>query len=125
MLAAFGIPLLESSFVRNELIVAEYSLAQALRRAQVLSATSQNDSSWGVYVQNNSITLFQGAGYLVRDSAADEVTPVPSSITPSGTQEIVFSKLTGRPQMSGAITLSTDTQERRTIIINAYGMVEY
>lgn len=125
ILAGISMPIYQSFQVKNDLDVAVNTIVQTLRRAQLLSQAVDGDSSWGVYMQNGSITLFQGADYSSHDSNFDEVFDVPTSITFSGIQEIVFTKFSGEPQTTGIITLNSSTNETRTITINEKGMVSY
>jgi prepilin-type N-terminal cleavage/methylation domain-containing protein len=48
---------------RNDLDVAKNQIVQSLRRAAVLSASSDGDTNWGVAIQSGSIVIFKGASY--------------------------------------------------------------
>lgn len=120
-----GIPIFYRTQLRNELDIATREVAQHLRFAQQRARSMKADSTHGVYVQNGSITLFQGASYASRNATYDVVVDLSSQITVSGTQEYVFSKYTGLPQSSGTVQLTLPDNENRTIQINAQGMVEY
>lgn len=100
-------------------------MAQTMRRAQTVAQGVDGDTGWGVYLQSGSITLFKGTSYAARDSSFDEAFEVPTSITPTGISEIVFTKFSGIPQTTGTITLTSNTNETRNITINAKGMVNY
>lgn len=95
------------------------------RRAQMLSRGSDGDSTWGIHIQNGSMTLFKGANYGSRDSLYDEIIDIPTTITPSGATDVVFSKLTGFPASSGTLTLSGMQGMSRTITINEKGTIVY
>lgn len=125
IIAGISIPIYQSFQVRNDLDIAASSIVQNLRRAAVLSQAVDGDTSWGLYVTSGSLTLFKGTSYTARDSTFDEVFDIPLTITPSGTSEIVFEKFSGLPQTTGTITLTSNTNETRTITINAKGMVNY
>lgn len=125
IIAGIGIPIYQSLQVRNDLDIAAITIAQNFRRAQILSQAMDNDTNWGVRVQSGSITLFQGTSYAGRDANFDELFDVPTSITPSGVQEVVFTKFSGEPQTIGTVILTTNTNETRSITINAKGMVSY
>lgn len=71
------------------------------------------------------MTLFKGASYVARDVVYDEVFDVPTSITPSGVSEIVYTKFTGLPSVTGTVTLTSNTNETRSITINAKGTASY
>ena len=125
VVGAIGVPVYHAMQVRNELDINATTIAQSMRRAQVLSQTADTDSTWGVSVQSGSITLFQGSSFANRNTGYDETFDLAISITPSGISEVVFAKLTGDPQTTGTITLTSNTNETRTITINEKGMVSY
>ena len=130
-IAAIGIivgiaaPLYQSFQVRNDLDIATVTLAHGLRRASVLATAVDGDTSWGVQTHSGAITLFKGVSYAARDVTFDEVFEMPASIAPSGVIEVVFAKFTGLPQTTGTMTLTSTSNETRTITINAKGMVAY
>lgn len=125
IIAGIGVPVYQSFQVRNDLDIATVSTVQTLRRAQVLAEAVDGDTSWGTYITSGSLTLFKGTSYATRDSTFDELFDVPTSITPSGIGEIVFTKFTGLPTTIGTITFTSNTNEIRTITINAKGMLNY
>ena len=125
IIAGIGVPVYQSLQVRNDLDIAATTLAQGYRRAQVLSQASDGDTTWGIYVQSGSITLYKGASYAARDSSLDETFDLPGSITPSGVAEVVFTKFTGLPQTSGTTTLTSNINETRNINVNAKGTITY
>lgn len=125
IIAGISIPIYQSFQVRNDLDIATVEIAQSARRAQVLSQAVDGDTSWGIKIQSASLIVFKGTSYATRDITFDEVFEVPTSITPSGISEIVFTKFTGLPQTTGTITLTSNTNETRNITINAKGMVSY
>jgi prepilin-type N-terminal cleavage/methylation domain-containing protein len=125
IIAGISAPVYQSFQVRNNLDIATVSIAQSLRRAQVLAQAVDGDRTWGVKVQSGNITVFKGTSYTARDTAFDELFDMPTSTTPSGVSEIVFDKFTGLPQTTGAITLTSSANETKTITINSKGMVAY
>lgn len=124
VIAGIGIPVYQSLQPRNDLDIAANTEAQTLRRAQVLALASDGDTSWGVSVLADTITLFKGASYAARDGTFDEVFATPN-ITPTGLAEVVFAKFTGLPQSTGTTTLTNVANETRTITINAKGTITY
>lgn len=111
--------------VKNNLTVATYTIAQTLRRAQILSQSGMGDTTWGVHIVSGSVTLFKGASYAGRDTTTDEIFDVPTNITLGGISDIIFSKLSGEPQSYGDITLTSLNNDTKTITINAKGALEY
>lgn len=125
ILSGLSVPVYQSFQVKNDLDVAVNTVAQGLRRAQVSSQSVDGDIGWGVNVGNSTIIVFKGSSFISRDSTFDEVFDLPSTITPSGLQEIVFNKFSGLPQSSGTITLFSSISETKTLTVNGKGMVEY
>lgn len=125
ILAVISMPIYQNFQVRNDLDIAVSATAQSLFRAQALAVGMDGDTTWGVRVQSGRIVLFKGASYVARDTTYDELFTVPASITPSGVQEVVFTKFTGLPQTTGTFILTSNTNEIRNITINSKGMVTY
>lgn len=124
LIAGIGAVVFQQLQNRNDLDVAVAAIASSDRRAQALSRAADGDTTWGVRVNAGAITLFQGASFVSRNTALDEVTTMSSAISPSGFQEVVFSKLTGLPQATGTLTLS-GPNDSRTITLNAQGTILY
>lgn len=125
LLAGLGTPIYQSFQVRNDLDVATNTIAQSLRRAQVLSQAVDGDTSWGLSVQGGAVTLFRGVSYASRDASFDEVFDLPGSIIPSGVSEVVYEKFTGEPQTTGTVILTSNANETRNITINEKGTISY
>lgn len=133
ILAGVSIPLYQSFQVKNDIDIGSSVIVQAFKRAQLLSQAADGDSMWGVKVQNGSIIVFKGTTYLAREENFDEFFDLSPSINISGTGNIVtsgtaentFAKMTGIPQKTGTITLTSSTGETRNISINSKGMAEY
>jgi len=124
VLAGLSLPVYRTLIMKNDLDIAAATIASSLRRAQVLSQAVDGDATWGVKAQSGSIVLFKGASYAGRDPNFDEIFDMPTSISVSGTNEIVFTKLTGFPQTTGTINLSTES-DARSVPINEKGAVNY
>lgn len=124
LLAGLSLPIYRTLITKNDLDIAATTIAQSLRRAQILSQAVDGDTSWGLKLQSGSITLFKGVSFATRDSSFDETFDVPSSISVGGTTEIVFAKLTGFPQTTGTVNLGAEA-DSRSVTINEKGMVNY
>jgi prepilin-type N-terminal cleavage/methylation domain-containing protein len=120
--ASFTVPLYRTYQIRNDLNIAAEQIAQALTRAQLLSQSMQHDAKWGFHVASS--TLYQGNTYATRNQGFDEQYPMSSSIATSGISEVSFSKMTGRPNATGSIVLTSLTGEQRTIdiLLNSQGI---
>lgn len=124
VIAGTSIPIYQSFQTKNDIDLAAYELASSLRRAQLLSRANDGDATWGVFIEQGRMTLFQGENFANRNPEEDEVYECSTAITPTGINEITFEKMTGRPESTGTITL-TSPIATRTVTINDEGMVEY
>lgn len=125
ILFSIAVPPYLSFYKKNDLDISQGTIGQTLRRAQLLSQAVDGDTTWGVRVESGNIVLFKGVSYAARDTAYDEAFDLVPTITPSGIQEVVFSKFSGEPQQTGTITLTLDSGEVRNITINEKGTVGY
>jgi prepilin-type N-terminal cleavage/methylation domain-containing protein len=124
-IAGIGSPIYQSFQNRNNLDVTTTTVVQTLRRAQVLAQSVESDMPWGVNLQNGSLILFKGDVFETRDAEFDDVFEIPASIATSGVPEIIFSKLTGIPQTTGSIVLSSTANETTAIAINEKGTITF
>jgi len=125
MLTALSVPVYESFVRRNDLDLTTQQLASILRRAETYARAVSTDTVWGVEVQSSTITLFQGTSFATRNTAYDETLSIPGSVTMSGLTEVQFAKFTALPNTTGNITLTSTTNDTRTVTVNAKGMVDY
>lgn len=125
VLAGIGAPVFSRSLVKNDLDSAVISLAESLRRAQVLAAGSDGDANWGVRVASGSITLFKGPSFVGRDSSYDEVFSLPTNLSVSGISEVVMSKMTGYPNTTGTTTFTNVAGDSGNVTINSKGTVSW
>lgn len=125
MITAISVPLYNSFLARNDLDITSQQIAEAFRRAQVYARGVKNDSAWSVEVQTSAITLFKGTVFASRDTTYDETIALPGSVTASGLSEVRFALLTGLPNTTGTVTLTSNASETKTVTVNAEGMVNY
>jgi len=125
IISGIYIPVYLSYQHRNGLDIAVSSTVGTLRRAQSLSRAVAGDKSWGVKIQNQQVTLFRGQNYATRDVALDENINLPTNVTAT-TNEVVFSKFTGRAAGSGTtINLVSSDNEQKNVNVNQEGTVSY
>jgi type IV pilus assembly protein PilE len=125
LLTAMSLPVYETFARRNDLDLTTQTIAAAMRRAETYARGENYDSNWGIKFQSNSATLYRGTAYATRTAGFDEIISIPGSITASGLDDIQFAKMTGIPVTTGSLTLSSTTNDTRTITLNAKGMVNY
>ncbi len=125
MLAGLSLPVYETFARRNDLDLTAQNIVGAVRRAQVYARGNNYDSSWGVKFQTGNATLYRGTSYATRTTGFDETITIPGNVSATGLDDIQFAKLTGAPNTTGTLTLTSTTNDTRAITLNAEGMVSY
>lgn len=125
IIATLALPYYHDFQVRNDLETSLDVTVQTLRRAQFLATSGDSNTHWGVSLQNDQMILFSGTNYASRDPLKDDIFPIYPGVTPSGIDEIVFTKFMGFPLTPGEIILDGAQNESRTISINAKGMIDF
>lgn len=122
IIGATTIPVASNFLARNHLKNKTNEVISSLRTAQINALSGKEDSQWGVNISTTQITLYKGSSYAGRDSAFDQSFNIPSII--SITQaEVVFDKLTGNPDTTATITISSDIGSN-TVTVNEVGTVD-
>ena len=124
-IVGMSVPVYNSFLARNDLAITAQQVAEALRRAQVYARGMNGDSAWSVEIQSTTVTLFKGTNFAGRNTGYDEAISLAGRVTASGLSEVQFAKLSGAPNTTGNITLTTNASETKTVAINAEGMVSY
>ncbi len=118
-------PLAFDSFQeKHQINFAVQTVAQSLRTAQIQAQAVVNDETWGVFLQNGNVTVFQGSSYVTRNSAFDREQTIASQVILGGLSEVVYDKMTGEPQTTGTITFET-IHENKLITLLEKGVVQY
>lgn len=125
IVAGLSLPVYQSFVGRNDLDLSVQTVTSMIRRAETYARSGKTDTSWSVAIQSGVVTIFQGTSYVTRNTAYDETYDLPDSVTPSGLSEIQFSELKAAPNTTGTITLTSNTNDTRTLTLNAKGMVDY
>lgn len=124
LMAGIIAPVAGNLYNRNNHDLAVKEVVQDFRRARTLARAAEGDSDWGVYLAGNQSTIFKGSGYSSRDSYFDEVSDLPGQTIVGGLTEVVFSKATGWPQVTGTTSVSIGV-EIKYININGQGIINY
>ena len=101
---------------------ASRELLESLRLSQFQSMNQSMDSSFGIYIGEESFTFFKGESYMGRDIQYDQIYYLSEQVSSSGLSEVVFEKLTGLPGQTGEIILASRGQEN-IIYINDQGLI--
>lgn len=114
-----------NSFKAHEnLQISTAGVVEGIRHAQTNAQIGKGDSDWGVKILPFSILIFKGSSYSGRDPSADQTLKFSGGVVASGSDEIVFLKLTGATDDAGTITL-TNSYGTQEILINEKGTLTY
>jgi prepilin-type N-terminal cleavage/methylation domain-containing protein len=110
--------------VQNNLSMALGSTVEALRYAENKARAGEQDSSWGVKIATNQITVFSGTNFAGRNSDNDQTVNFPGGVSASGISEIVFDKITGKTNNIGTVTFASNASTK-SFSLNSYGTIHY
>jgi len=114
----FSAPYTLTFYQRQIIEEAQNNIIDALQRARHNAVLQKNDSDFGVTLSEvpGSYVIFQGSSYAARDAGQDEIFPIISSISVTGIEDVIFSKLTGLPSVTGTTTLISSNLSRGIFI---------
>lgn len=124
IVTGLAIPFYQSFQISSALDNASHELIQGLRTAQSRSLSSQGLTSHGVHIDSGRFVVFSGSVYNP-SAPENEIFEIPStvSISSSGSDNILFSVVTGLPDSQPTITLESTNNESVNITINELGVV--
>ena len=101
---------------------AEYNaLTSMLQFARNLAMANYNQSSFGIFINQENFIIFQGSSFAARTVSQDRSFPRVDSITITGPSELVFT------QLSGVVASSTFNLSggrfNRDLYLNSEGLV--
>ncbi len=120
ILAGVTTPALVGFLTRHYLKTSAMTLLSALKTAQANSLSGKSHSAWGVYTGNQEIIMFKGSSYTPPGTSLDHHYALPQAITVS-TNTVVFNTLNGNPTSIQTITLTTETNQTKSVTINSVG----
>lgn len=125
IVASFSIPLTLKWRSSTDLSLATQAVALSARRAQLLSQSMKEDSTWGIKIDELGSTVFRGSSYLNRDSSYDELSVFRSIENVSGATEFVFLAPSGNTGSAGTVILNDKQNSSSSIVINRLGFAIY
>jgi len=117
ILGATTIPVGSGFLIRNNFANKQNELISSLRTAQLNSIYGKENRQWGVEISSSTIKM-----YAVGDSSFDQSFNIPSSLSIT-TDTIVFDLLTGNPDATANLTISSSGGDSRSISVNQLGVV--
>ena len=121
-------PIFYSRFLlQNSTLNAADQLVGSLRKAQMYSMMSKNGSGWSVNYGGiaNTITLYQGAPPFSGrpNPVVDEKFELNSKVLVNGITDITFTRVTGKPNVTPTVTISSPGNNSQLISVNSEGVV--
>jgi len=102
-------------------------LAGSMRKAQFQSMMGKNADSWSVNYSANTITLYKGNNFGVRDPSFDEKFTVNPNISVSGFTDLNFAKVSGLPSPGPFplnVSISSSSGNNSDVVtVNSQGVV--
>lgn len=102
-------------------------ITQTIRSAKNRADAGYNNSNHGVKFFVDRYILYQGENYDSRETENDKeiILDGPIIITTTlNSNEIIFTKRTGKPSETGTINLTHEVQGSKTITINSLGLIK-
>lgn len=116
VVAGIATPTYRNYQIRSDLYLARDVVLQALYRARLLSQAGQSDDEWRYQIAEGIV--FKGSDFDTRDTGYDESFTLPSSVVPTGIQEVAFERINGAPSPDGDIVLQSLSGEKIWIPIS-------
>lgn len=96
-----------------------------LNEARSLTLASKNADQYGIHLDPNKITLFEGTAYATTSATntvswLNPLVKIATSSLAGGSQDVVFERLTGETTQNGTITLETTLNGTATRTITVY-----
>ncbi len=122
IIGTFSVIFFSRFLTQNAIANTQDRFVGQLRKAQVYAMMGRQNGNWGVRFGSNTITLFQGNSYALRNAAFDEKFSENATISISGFSEIVFTKVTGLPSTTGTYTIIGNDSSKQ-VTVNSQGIV--
>ncbi|MFA6474697.1 MAG: prepilin-type N-terminal cleavage/methylation domain-containing protein [Patescibacteria group bacterium] len=123
LLAVLSISTYGTISVHHDVNSSVTMLRSNIEAAKHRAVAGVNDSNWGIKLLADRMVIFRGVSYAARVTASDITTYWPQGVTFTGTDEIVFTKLTGSPSTTTAWQL-TKKNFSTNLTLNATGTLQ-
>lgn len=123
-IAVVSIPVYTSLYTVQPLHSTREEILSNLRLAQEMARSGKNNSNFGIYIELDTYTLYQGSSYIDRVQSEDRIFSLPNNIHITGIDDINFTKKTGEPSFSGSLLLlQTQTDDMTSISLETNGLI--
>ena len=123
VMASLGFGFVDNLKKTNHLDIADTLLRSQAEKTRLFALGQKEDSDWGLRIENQEIIVFKGSDFSGRDTSFDNIADIPGSVSVSGLDEVIFTKLTSIPNTDGTITF-TSLGSSINLYINEYGAFE-
>lgn len=129
MAVLLGVSMLSFSSLRDYFLLrtAVQDVQTTILNARSATLASNGDSVHGVHIEATKVVSFRGSTYIASSSSNIEYV-FPSTVTASSAgigDDIIFTRLTGRTQASGTITLTESRSGASTTLwVTQAGILE-
>jgi prepilin-type N-terminal cleavage/methylation domain-containing protein len=122
-MVALAIPFYQSFQVTSELDNTTHEIISALRLAQGRAMASENFEAHGVHFEAVNFTVFSGDQYDANDPENFTTETSRTLSINAETTDLIFARITGRPEVASQVIISANSGEQRLISINELGVV--
>ena len=123
LLAGFALVVSIDAYRSHNFRSEQEQLLGVLLKARSQSVNNINQKPHGVHLDSaTQYTLFEGNTYATRDAGKDIVFSKPG-FTLGGATELIFSQLTGQPNVTGYISLDDHIHPVYKLCINGEGQI--
>lgn len=128
MLVAIPFSLNSNVVYRTQADSAQIQIGHAIRTAELYAMQSKLNDAWGIFIQSQTVTVFKGTSYAIRDASYDEVYTYDTKTTltvTSGSSIVYFYERTGIPTSSVSVSISNGGGSTKTVSLSANGALTY
>lgn len=124
LVGGMSIPFYQSFQVKSELENTTKEITQTIRRAQITAMSSEGLTAHGIHFSGQQYILFRGAVYNPADiyNEAFDIASTLSVFT-GGNDDIIFSSVSGIPNVEATIIINSNNGASNSITINGLGVL--
>lgn len=124
LISGLAIPFYQSFQVSSEFDNTTQEIVQTMRRAQITAMSSKSLSDYGVHFADQQYIIFRGATFNPADIYNESFEIASTlSVSTGGNDDIVFSSVSGLPNVEATIILNSTNGKNSNIIINGLGVI--
>ncbi len=102
-------------FFQQQTVIAAQLVRSSLAQANLNAQNGKAYADWGVTYTDDTLILFAGSSYEDRNREFDELVEIPTGVTITGLDEVIFIRLTGETDPALIILSGNDQSVRYSI----------